>query len=65
MNLNPRFLIKAKSLNTNFTIISNMSNKITMKVDENVFYELIKLKGRLKTKTWDELFRKIIKKYRK
>ena len=32
-----------------------------MKVDEEIFYELLKLKGKLKAKTWDELFKKIVK----
>ena len=36
-----------------------------MKIDEDIFYELIKLKGKFKTKTWDELFKKIIDKYEK
>lgn len=40
-------------------------SKVTLKVEEGVFYELIKLKGKLKTKTWDELFKKIIKEYEK
>jgi len=31
-----------------------------MKVDESLFYELVSLKGELKAKTWDELFRKLI-----
>lgn len=36
-----------------------------MKVDEEVFYDLVKLKGKLKAKTWDELFRKIVEEYEK
>jgi len=42
-----------------------MGNKITMKVEEEVFYGMVRLKGKLKSKTWDELFRKIINKYEK
>lgn len=40
-------------------------SKVTMKVDEEVFYDLVKLKGKMKVKTWDELFKKIVKVHKK
>ncbi len=42
-----------------------MSKRVTLKINEDLFYELIKLKGKFRTKTWDELFKQIIEKYGK
>ncbi len=42
---------------------SIISNKVTMKISEEIFFELMKLKGDFKAKTWDELFKKIIKEH--
>jgi len=41
-----------------------MRKMVTMKIDENIYFDLISLKGKLKCKTWDELFKKIISDYR-
>lgn len=54
-----------KHLNTAITTITNMSNKITLKIEEDIYFKLMALKAKLKCKTWDELFKKIISKYGK
>ena len=46
-----------KSKVTNNT---NISNRVTMKISEDIFFELMKLKGNYRAKSWDELFKKII-----
>jgi len=32
-----------------------------MKIDEEIYFKLVALKGKLRCKTWDELFKKLIK----
>jgi len=43
-------------------IINNNTNMkdITIKVKPDIYFELVSLKGKLKCKTWDSLFRKLI-----
>lgn len=40
-----------------------MKKLVTMKVSEELFFKLLELKGRLKCKTWEELYEKILRDY--
>lgn len=42
-----------------------MRKIVTLKIDEEVYFKLVTLKGKLRCKTWDELFEKIVKSYGK
>jgi len=40
-----------------------MRKLVTIKISEDIYFKLIALKGKLKCKTWDELLRKVTKKF--